>query len=250
MTAAQDLACAREVIRWNFRSRTTPCPKRSTDGMRQVAHFCVTLRHSCGRKNPEIDAFRQLFGSKSVIESPKWRKSLPAQRLEPSLQMLQKCSIVAHSVHSAAARKFARAGDKFADIPEIRPLVPNVRPAAACWLVTFRKIGNPLKSPNSMVPVIIEKRPRRTRARFRPENTRISAFPELRRNLAHAHLVGTSGRWSRPICQLTCPFLAYVPMSWYPYDHGSSGRTPSPPASFPDLPPKDHVMSNPRSRDA
>ncbi len=64
--------------------------------MRQVAHICVTLRHSRNRKDTEIAAFRPLFGRKSVVESPKWRKSLPAQRFRPSLQMLQKCRIVAH----------------------------------------------------------------------------------------------------------------------------------------------------------
>jgi hypothetical protein len=64
--------------------------------MRQVAHFCVTLRHSGGRKDAENAAFRPLFGRKSAVESAKWRKSPPAPRLAPSLQMLQKCSIVAH----------------------------------------------------------------------------------------------------------------------------------------------------------
>jgi hypothetical protein len=42
--------------------------------MRQVAHICVTLRHSCGRKDAEIAAFRQLFGPKSVLESSKVAK--------------------------------------------------------------------------------------------------------------------------------------------------------------------------------
>jgi hypothetical protein len=73
--------------------------------MRQVAHFCVTLRRCRDRKDAEIAAVRALFGRKSAVESPKWRKSPPAQRLTPSLQMLQKCSIVAHSVHSASHPK-------------------------------------------------------------------------------------------------------------------------------------------------
>jgi hypothetical protein len=71
----------------------------------RVAHFCVTLRHSGDRKDTKIAAFRALYGPKSAVDSPKWRKSLPAQWLTPSLQMLQKCSIVAHSVHSASHPK-------------------------------------------------------------------------------------------------------------------------------------------------
>jgi hypothetical protein len=76
--------------------------------MRQVAHSCVTLRHSRHRKDAENVAFRPLFGRKSAVESAKWRKGPPAQRLTPSLQMLQKCSIVAHSVHSASHPKLRR----------------------------------------------------------------------------------------------------------------------------------------------
>jgi hypothetical protein len=94
-----------------FPERTTGAPKGSTRWpMRQVAHFCVTLRHSRERKDTEIDAFRASSGRKSVVESPKWRKSLPPQRFRRMLQMLQKCSIVAHSVHSAAAREIRPAG--------------------------------------------------------------------------------------------------------------------------------------------
>jgi hypothetical protein len=78
--------------------------------MRQVAHFCVTLRHSRDRKDAEIAAFRALFGRKSAVESPKWRKSLPAPILTPSLQMLQECSIVAHECPIARRPKIRPGG--------------------------------------------------------------------------------------------------------------------------------------------
>jgi hypothetical protein len=76
----------------------------------RVAHICVTLRHSRDRKDAEIAPFRALFGPKSVFESPKWRKSLPAQILTPSLQMLQKCSIVAHQCPIARRPKIRPGG--------------------------------------------------------------------------------------------------------------------------------------------
>jgi hypothetical protein len=95
----------------------------------RVAHICVTLRHCRDRKGAEIAAFRALFGPKSAVESSKWRKILPAQILTPSLQMLQKCSIVAHSVHSHAFWKFAPPARKFGILSEIRP--PGTRKNAS-----------------------------------------------------------------------------------------------------------------------
>jgi hypothetical protein len=96
--------------RSNFRSEPKLPGRVDRWRMRQVAHFCVTLRHSRDRKDTRIAAFRAFFGPKSAVESPKWRKSLPAQWLTPSLQMLQKCSIVAHQCPIAGrpgnSRKF------------------------------------------------------------------------------------------------------------------------------------------------
>jgi hypothetical protein len=52
--------------------RTSPLPETvDLCAMRQVAHSCVTLRHSCARKDAEIAAFGRLFGPKSAVESPK-----------------------------------------------------------------------------------------------------------------------------------------------------------------------------------
>jgi hypothetical protein len=77
-----------------------------------VAHIRVTLRHSRDRNDAEIAAFRRLFRSKSVLESPKWRKSPPAQGVTPSRQMLQKCSIVAHQCPIARRPKIRISGQE------------------------------------------------------------------------------------------------------------------------------------------
>ena len=81
---------ADEKISANFLREPELPRKLDRRRMRQVAHICVTLRHSCGRKDAEIAAFRHRFGAKSAVESSKSRKSLMAQMVRRSLQMLQK----------------------------------------------------------------------------------------------------------------------------------------------------------------
>jgi hypothetical protein len=63
---------------WTQRERTRNCPKGPTDGRcDRWLIFASLLR----LKDAGIAAFRQLFDPKSAVESPRRRKSLPAQRL-------------------------------------------------------------------------------------------------------------------------------------------------------------------------
>ncbi len=202
--------------------------------MRQVAHICVTLRHSCGRKDAEIAAFRALFGAKSVVESPKWRESLPAQRFSRSLPMLQKCRIVAHSVDTpgrreirASDREIRRNSEEFARSPpgKIRQahekspefifaaLGPKLAPGLSVTItapaisssVTQHRPSQPLLAssrPPSDLPEMLSDASRRlARARIAPDR-----LVRHRRRPARADPPLTASGHRR--------FLAYIPIAW------------------------------------